>query len=72
MAEQRQRGNVIVRRRSLHELLGGLQNFQAQVLGGEGGRFLEAFLRPLQAEFLIVVLSLNDPARHQQERSSGP
>ena len=68
VAQQHQRCNVVVSRRRLHELLGGLEDGQAQVLCGEGGRSLKAFPGSGQAEFLAGVLRLHNSAGHQQER----
>jgi hypothetical protein len=64
MPEQYQGSDIVVRGRSLEELLGGLENRQTQVLRREGGRSLKTSLRALQPEFLILLLSFDDPARH--------
>jgi hypothetical protein len=53
-------------------LLGGLQDGQTQILRAKGGRLSKTFVHPLQSEFLIVVLSLNDPAGDNQKHRSRP
>jgi hypothetical protein len=60
MAQQYQRRNVVVSGRRLHEFLSRLKDRQAQVLCGEGGRFLEILFGAFQTKFLIVVFSLDN------------
>jgi len=64
VAEQRQRSDIVVDRRRVHEILHCLQNGQAEVLRGQGGRSLQAVLRAFQSEFLVVVLRFHNSARN--------
>jgi len=47
IADQRQRGHIVVSGRSPHELPGSLQNSQTQFLGGEDCRGLKALSHAL-------------------------
>jgi len=72
VAEQRQRSDIVVGGRSVHEILHCLQNGQAQVLRGQVGRSLQGVPRAFQAEFIVVVLGFHNSARDHQKHCSGP
>ena len=71
-AHQRQHRHIIVGRRSTHEVLGCLQDREAQVAGASARRALSCRDRPLQSEFLSIAFRNRGTSQCWGSEGNGP